>query len=307
MDHYTEDALGWLDRRFRETDGSGIYVAHQPIYGFRKGHSEPGTTLRYLITWNVMQALSHLRFGSLLDVGGAEGYKAALARELFDARVRSVDLSAEACRRAQAIFGVDGEPVDIHRLPYGDGDFDVVLCSETLEHVADLQSATYELLRVAAKAVVITVPHDPPALIERNIRDKVPHAHIHALDTRSFEFARPQVKSILCYRMLSPATKMLAVLAEGMERERIRNLPRGAVRLFNLSVPVSRAVFGPPAIASLLRLDGMLSRRIGPYGGMSFILLKDTAAYSRRPIRRISPRQVLDFAVPYHNPATATH
>jgi hypothetical protein len=36
-----------------------------------------------------MKALSNFEFHSLLDVGGAEGYKAALAREIFDANVKN--------------------------------------------------------------------------------------------------------------------------------------------------------------------------------------------------------------------------
>ena len=95
MNDYTTDTMRWLDKRFKLTDESGIYFAHQPIYGFRKGHSEPGAVSRYMITYQIMKALSHLRFSSLLDVGGAEGYKSALARSLFGVRVRSADLSAE--------------------------------------------------------------------------------------------------------------------------------------------------------------------------------------------------------------------
>jgi hypothetical protein len=56
------------------TDASGVYVAHQPIYGFRRGPCEDDNMRRYIITCQILKALGRLHFGSLLDVGGAEGY-----------------------------------------------------------------------------------------------------------------------------------------------------------------------------------------------------------------------------------------
>ena len=55
MDNYTTDTKDWLNDRFKATDEEGIYFAHQPIYGFRKGHSEPGIIIRYIITYQIMK------------------------------------------------------------------------------------------------------------------------------------------------------------------------------------------------------------------------------------------------------------
>lgn len=144
----------------------------------------------------IMKALSHLQFDSLLDVGGAEGYKAAMVRSIFKAKVKSVDLSAEACKRAKEIFDIDGEAIDIHQLPFKDQEFDVVLCSETLEHVTDIEKATDELMRVCKKAVVITVPHESEEFIAYNIKNNIPHAHIHCLNLNSFDFTMTTVKKL---------------------------------------------------------------------------------------------------------------
>jgi hypothetical protein len=107
MDDYTREVREWLDRRFRAVDADGVYLAHQPIYGFRAGHSEERLVERYVITWQILKALARLRFGTLLDVGGAEGYKAALARDLLGVSVRSSDLSGarRAARRDPAGAG----------------------------------------------------------------------------------------------------------------------------------------------------------------------------------------------------------
>jgi hypothetical protein len=72
VDQYTQETKLWLNERFRKCDEEGIYFAHQPIYGFRKGHSEPGHMGKYIRTYQIMKVLSHMSFDSLLDVGGAE-------------------------------------------------------------------------------------------------------------------------------------------------------------------------------------------------------------------------------------------
>lgn len=52
------------------------------------------------------------------------------------------------------------------------------MCSETLEHVADWHKAMDELLRVASKTVVITVPHQPKEVVDKHIEEEIPHGHI---------------------------------------------------------------------------------------------------------------------------------
>jgi hypothetical protein len=303
MDAYTETTRDWLDRRFRQTDEEGVYFAHQPIYGFRQGHCESWVSVRYVITWQIMRALAHLDFESLVDIGGAEGYKAALARDLFGVRVYSCDLSAEACRRAKAIFGVDGEAVDIHALPFSDGQFDVVLCSETLEHVSRIEDATRELLRVARKAVVITVPHEPAEVVERNIREQVPHGHIHALHPRSFDFALPPARRIVVRRLQSPLLAKVFALAEAMPRdESATRVPAPVVRAFNGSLPLLRRVFGASAVASLVRLDGAAAELLPAYDDMLFVLLKDEESWSDAPRLDVDPRRIIDYQVPLHYP-----
>lgn len=68
MDSHTKRTILWLDERFRRYDEGGIYVAHQPIYRFLKSHCEPDVILRYIITFQIMKAFSHLKFNSVLDL-----------------------------------------------------------------------------------------------------------------------------------------------------------------------------------------------------------------------------------------------
>ena len=248
----------------------------------------------------LLKALSYLEFSSLLDVGGAEGYKSALARSIFNISVRSVDLSKEACARAKEIFDVDGEPIDIHQLPYNDNEFDVVLCSETLEHVPDLQKATNELIRVCRKAVVITVPHEPKEVIEQNIREKIPHAHIHSLDTNSFDFILPTNFKVISRRFHNPYLKMVAEMADAMKRETSKNYPLFLLNIYNSCLPLFRLVFGRRLAGMLIKLDDYISNLIPSYSGMSFIILKDANCYSTHQKKHITTQQIINFKVPYH-------
>jgi len=50
---------------------------------------------------------------------------------------------------------------DIYHLPMASRSCDLVLCSEVLEHLEDVQAALAELQRVSREHVLVTVPHEP--------------------------------------------------------------------------------------------------------------------------------------------------
>ncbi len=304
MDEYTSETQSWLDQRFRAVDADGVYRAHQPIYGFRRGPTEPGLVTRYTITWRIMQALARLEFETLADIGGAEGYKAALARELFGARVTSSDLSKEACRRAREIYGINGRTIDIHNLPFTDEEYDVVLCSETLEHVQEIQEATRELLRIASRAVVISVPHEPQEVVDRNIREKIPHAHIHSLTLESFDYLRKEGYEVHAEPLLSPLGYVPSVLVDGIERLS-DGPPPLTTRLYNAVCPLLRSLFGRGSAKALMRFDSVASR-LPSYRGVLVTVIKDKSCLRTRPGRAVTPSDVVDFAVPFHQPGQPT-
>jgi ubiquinone/menaquinone biosynthesis C-methylase UbiE len=57
-------------------------------------------------------------------------------------------------------------------LPFGDGSFDAALCLEVLEHLDHPAEAVRELARVARRAVVLSVPHEPYFRIGNVLRGK---------------------------------------------------------------------------------------------------------------------------------------
>jgi ubiquinone/menaquinone biosynthesis C-methylase UbiE len=122
---------------------------------------------------------------SVLDVGCGEGYllrKAArrasprrappdggpsgpvralaLGLDLAESRLRaSRDGPADSCRPGQS--PIELAVADGQRLPFADASFDRIICTETLEHVADAQLALRELARVLRPGgrLAISVPH----------------------------------------------------------------------------------------------------------------------------------------------------
>ena len=60
----------------------------------------------------------------------------------------------------------------IYELPYKDKAFDLVLCTEVLEHLENPDKALKELVRVSNKFLVISVPNEPFFMLAQLIRGK---------------------------------------------------------------------------------------------------------------------------------------
>lgn len=169
----------WLDERFRRRDGA--YVAHEPIWGLpSRGPTEGGHARRAARLHDVLVQVARFSPQSVLDVGGAEGYFARLCRDVLDAHAVSVDISIEACRRAQEICEVEARSANASRLPFADDSFDVVCLAEVVEHLLDPIGALLEAARVARKGIVIATEecHDDAELRQRILEERSLHDHV---------------------------------------------------------------------------------------------------------------------------------
>lgn len=156
MGQHSDYTRRWLDRRFARGAADAPYFAHMPIYGLGHPSSEPHHARRFARALQILRRLARLDFETLLDVGGAEGFLAARARDIFGCRAVSSDLSIEASRRAWELYELDALALSSHALPFPDDAFDVVLCSEVIEHVEFAVETLRELTRVARVAVILT-------------------------------------------------------------------------------------------------------------------------------------------------------
>ncbi len=112
----------------------------------------------------------------VLDIGCGNGRHAAAVYESHEARVVGADqnpddlnLAAERLRLHDRLGAHRGgcwtlAAADITALPFTDNSFDLVICSEVLEHIPDEKTAAKEIVRVLkpGRHLVVSVPRRWP-------------------------------------------------------------------------------------------------------------------------------------------------
>ena len=112
----------------------------------------------------------------VLDVGCGTGRHACEIFRTLGADVAGIDLNMEDLRKAAlTLYLMDGagdgswiiSKADATKLPFRDSFFDVVICSEVLEHIPENRAAIAELVRVLkqGKNLVVSVPRFLPERI----------------------------------------------------------------------------------------------------------------------------------------------
>jgi ubiquinone/menaquinone biosynthesis C-methylase UbiE len=104
----------------------------------------------------------------ILDVGCGCGY---LAKNCFSeqgacgARIFNLDVAYNYLTIAKQAVPFQGFiQADAEHLPFKQGSFDVVVCSEVLEHIPDLEDALAQIKQVTKKIFISTVPVLPRVL-----------------------------------------------------------------------------------------------------------------------------------------------
>jgi len=170
MDEYTLKTKQWLEERFSKGVAEHSYFAHRPIYGFGATQSEPNHTSRYAISLALLRALNRVEGKTLLDLGGGEGYIAALSRDLLGYQSMLVELPEAACQRGRELFGIPAESADVHHLPLADNSVDVVVLSEVVEHLKNPFRALAEAWRVTKNVLIVSTQETYPWNWERIAR-----------------------------------------------------------------------------------------------------------------------------------------
>lgn len=115
----------------------------------------------------------------ILDIGCGPGRHACEAFRFKDVVVVGADLNFDDVHQAREKFkyhellGEDGGGIwgtyvaDITQMPFKDNAYDLVICSEVMEHIPDETSAVNELIRVLkpGKNLVVSVPRYLPERI----------------------------------------------------------------------------------------------------------------------------------------------
>lgn len=107
--------------------------------------------------------IAELAPSSFLDAGCGEGFVAEiLLRQMPGLELTGFDFNPEAVAIARRkVPGATFQTASIFEIPHPDNAFDVVGCFEVLEHQHNPGAALQELARVARRAVILSVPHEP--------------------------------------------------------------------------------------------------------------------------------------------------
>jgi len=135
-----------------------------------------------------LMRLTPTGYKTVLDAGAREGYYSRLLTERF-AAVTAMDLNPLDPARMNGVRCVQG---DLTRLPFTDESFDVVFCSEVLEHIPGVEKACSEIIRVTKHEAVIGVPFRQDIRVGRTIcgncgKTNPPWGHVNSFDEKRLE------------------------------------------------------------------------------------------------------------------------
>ena len=130
-------------------------------------HTHPNRIFRALIARfnaRLLELADTAAPRSVLEVGCGEGFVLQyLAKHRPNWRLAGCDLAGDAVAYAGRLCpeSVSLCTADIYHLPLPSRSFDLVLCSEVLEHLEGVPAALAELQRVTRGYVLVSVPHEP--------------------------------------------------------------------------------------------------------------------------------------------------
>jgi len=115
-----------------------------------------------------------LRIDSVLDAGCGEGFTLECLRKRKIARkYEGIDFFKTAIDIGKKIHPrINLKQASIYEMPYKNGSFDVVLCTEVLEHLKKPKEALKEIFRVSRRYVILSVPNEPIFIGSNFLRGK---------------------------------------------------------------------------------------------------------------------------------------
>lgn len=122
----------------------------------------------------LIDTIKQLKPDSILDVGAGEGFVLEKLRvNKIGKKLEGIEYMDEAIELGKKTNPqVKIKKGDIYKLPYKDNSFDLIICTEVLEHLEDPKMALAELKRVTKKHLILSVPNEPLFTIQRFLRGK---------------------------------------------------------------------------------------------------------------------------------------
>jgi SAM-dependent methyltransferase len=138
-------------------------------------HKNP---IQRLLLWNFFRNLLSLvaskKVDSILDVGCGEGFTLNRLKEYGIGKyLEGVEQSKDAIELGRKTYpDIKIIKGSIYDLPYKDNSFNLVLCTEVLEHLDNPSKALKELVRVSSKYLIVSVPNEPYFMLAQLVRGK---------------------------------------------------------------------------------------------------------------------------------------
>lgn len=101
----------------------------------------------------ILSKLENRKEAKIIDVGCGSGYLLKRLKNEGFKNLTGCDINPPQHDNEFSFL-----TADIENLPFGDNEFDVVICNHTIEHVIDLGKAVDELKRISGKMLIVTVP-----------------------------------------------------------------------------------------------------------------------------------------------------
>jgi 2-polyprenyl-3-methyl-5-hydroxy-6-metoxy-1,4-benzoquinol methylase len=123
---------------------------------------------------NLTNLIATKKVDSILDVGCGEGFTLNRLKEKGTyKKLEGIEYLPAAIELGKKTYpDIKITQGSIYELPYKDNSFDLVLCTEVLEHLDKPQDALRELVRVSNKYLVISVPNEPFFMLAQLVRGK---------------------------------------------------------------------------------------------------------------------------------------
>jgi len=115
-----------------------------------------------------------LKAETILDAGCGEGFTMdKLLKNEVGKKIEGVEYSKDAITLGKKLFPrLTIKQGSVYDLPYKDNSFDLIICTEVLEHLETPAGTLKEILRVSKKYLIISVPNEPLFMLSNFVRGK---------------------------------------------------------------------------------------------------------------------------------------
>lgn len=123
---------------------------------------------------HLLRTIKPIKPKKILDVGCGEGFTLIkLKHAKIGEDYEGIDHSDDALSIGKKLNPkLDIKKGNVYMLPYKDNSFDLLICTEVLEHLKDPEKALLEILRVTNKYAVLSVPNEPFFILANLLRGK---------------------------------------------------------------------------------------------------------------------------------------